>query len=290
MTFKAAAAGLDLGGGKGVVCTAEDRPPDGPLRRAVLLDFGDLVDSLGGRYVTAEDVGTGAADMAVIAERTPHVVGLPRGQGGSGDPSPITARGVLAAIRACLDHRFGATSLSGRRVCVIGAGHVGSHLARLLTVGGASVAVSDIDPERRCLAEELDAEWVEPEDATTLSSDVLAPCALGGAVDEENVDALRCRIVCGAANNVLADEALADRLRQRGILYAPDFIANSGGLISVYAELNGLGRPEVVRLVEGLGTSLRRIFEDAEAEGVTPLTSARRLALRRLRGPAVVAA
>jgi leucine dehydrogenase len=290
MTYKAAAAGLDLGGGKGVICAPAEEAPQGELRRAILLDFGDAVGSLEGRYVTAEDVGTSAADMAVIAERTPHVVGLPRGRGGSGDPSPITARGVLAAIRACLEYRFGVGSPAGRRVCVVGAGHVGGHLARLLTVGGARVTISDIEPSKRRLAEELEADWVEPGEATTVACDVLAPCALGGAISEENVARLRCEIVCGAANNVLADEELADRLAELGILYAPDFIANAGGLINVYAELRGLGRPEVVRLVEGVGESMRRVFEEADAEGTTPLAAARRLALQRLRGPAVAAA
>jgi leucine dehydrogenase len=290
MTYKAAAAGLDLGGGKGVICTPAEERPQGDLRRAILLDFGDAVESLEGRYVTAEDVGTGAADMAVIAERTPHVVGLPRERGGSGDPSPVTARGVLAAIRASLVHRFGTASLSGRRVCLIGAGHVGGKLARLLTLGGAAVTISDIDSSRQRLARELQASWVEPAEAATLACDVLAPCALGGAISEENVGDLHCEIVCGAANNLLADEDLAELLAERGILYAPDFIANAGGLISVYAELRGLGRPEVVRLVEGVGASLRRVFEEADAEGTTPLAAARRLALRRLRGPAVVAA
>jgi leucine dehydrogenase len=290
MTYKAAAAGLDLGGGKGVICTPGEERPQGDLRRAILLDFGDAVESLEGRYVTAEDVGTGAADMAVIAERTPHVVGLPRERGGSGDPSPVTARGVLAAIRASLEHRFGTASLSGRRVCLIGAGHVGGQLARLLTAGGAALTISDIDNSRQRLARELQASWAESAEAATLACDVLAPCALGGAISEENVGDLRCEIVCGAANNLLADEDLAELLAERGILYAPDFIANAGGLISVYAELHGLGRPEVVRLVEGVGASLRRVFEEADAEGTTPLAAARRLALRRLRGPAVVAA
>ena len=290
MTYKAAAAGLELGGGKGVVCAPTDERPPNELRRAILLDFGDAVESLGGRYVTAEDVGTSSGDMTVIAERTDHVVGLPRGKGGSGDPSPVTARGVQAAIRASLRHRFGSGSLSGRRVCVVGAGNVGGRLARLLAASGATVVISDIDPTRRRLARELGADWAEPGEATTLPCDVLAPCALGGAIDEENIVDLRCEILCGSANNVLAEEGLAEQLRRRGILYAPDFIANSGGLISVYAELKGLGRPEVVGLVEGIGTVLGRIFESADAEGVTPLAAARRLALQRLGGPAVIAA
>jgi leucine dehydrogenase len=290
MTYKAAAAGLDLGGGKGVICTPDPRRPRDELRRAMLLDFGDAVESLEGRYVTAEDVGTGSADMSVIAERTSRVVGLPRERGGSGDPSPVTARGVLAAIHACLGHRFGTPALPGRRVCIVGAGHVGSHLARLLTVGGARVTISDIDRSKRRLARELGAAWTAPHEAVAAACDVLAPCALGDEISEETIARLRCAIVCGAANNVLADEGMAVDLEARGILYAPDFIANAGGLISVYAEMKGLGRPEVVRLVEGIGETLQEVFEESEADGTTPLGAARRLALRRLRGPAVAAA
>ena len=151
MTYKAAAAGLALGGGKGVICAPRTEAPTGEERRALLLDFADAVETLEGRYVTAEDVGTGAADMAVIATRTRHVVGLPAAQGGVGDPSPSTARGVLAAIRACLAHN-GSPGLEGREVCLIGAGHVGARLARLLAASGARVTISDIDPARRALA------------------------------------------------------------------------------------------------------------------------------------------
>lgn len=290
MTYKAAAAGLGLGGGKGVICAPERRHPEGELRQALLLDFGDAVESLEGRYVTAEDVGTGAVDMTVIAERTDNVVGLPTARGGTGDPSPLTARGVLAAIRACLEHRFGDPALAKRRICVVGAGHVGAQLARLLTVGGAAVTISDIEPSRRELAKELAAAWVEPDEADSVDCDVLAPCALGDVISPETIDSLRCAVVCGAANNILTEESLADELERRGILYAPDFIANAGGLINVYAELRGLRQVEVVRLVEGIGATLGRLLADAEDRGMTPLAAARRLALDRLRGPAVVAA
>ncbi len=290
MTLKAAAAGLCLGGGKGVICAPGPRRPQGDLRRALLLDFGDAVESLEGRYVTAEDVGTGAADMAVVAERTGSVVGLPTARGGRGDPSPLTARGVLAAIGACLEQRFGDPGLGGRRVCVVGVGHVGAGLARLLTVAGAAVTISDIDASKRALAEELAASWVEPEDAVAVECDVLAPCALGAAISPQTLDRLRCRVVCGSANNILSEEPLADELENRGILYAPDFIANAGGLIGVYAELRGLRRSEVVRLVEGIGATMERVLADAESGGTTPLAAARRLASKRLLGPAVAAA
>jgi leucine dehydrogenase len=282
MTYKAAAAGLDLGGGKAVVCLPPERELSLEQRRELMLDLGDIVDSLDGRYVTAEDVGTGTDDMAVIHERTEHVVGLPVESGGSGDPSPITARGVEAAVRASCEHRYGTDDLAGRRVAVIGLGHVGSRLAERLAADGADLGVSDIDPGKRGLAEQLEAHWLDPADVATAECDVLAPCALGGAIDGDNVERLRCEIVCGAANNVLAVRTLADRLAERGILYAPDFIANAGGLISVYGELHSLGGDHLDSLVDGIGEALRRVFRTAEGRGVTPLEAARALAEERL--------
>jgi leucine dehydrogenase len=282
MTYKAAAAGLDLGGGKAVLCLPSERPLPTDERRDLMLDLGDVVESLGGRYVTAEDVGTGTEDMAVIRERTEHVVGLPIDSGGSGDPSPITARGVQSAIQASCEHRFGTQDLAGRRVAVIGLGHVGSRLAERLAGDGADLAISDIDPHKRELAERLGARWLEPGDAATAECEVLAPCALGGFIDADNVERLRCEIVCGAANNVLADRSLAGRLAERGILYAPDFIANAGGLINVYGELHSLDRERLDSLVDGIGEALRRVFEAAETRSVPPLAAARALAEERL--------
>jgi leucine dehydrogenase len=282
MTNKAAAAGLDLGGGKTVLCL----PPEGELlpeqRRDLMLDVGDIIESLDGRYVTAEDVGTGTDDMSIIRERTEYVMGLPIDSGGSGDPSPITARGVEAAIRASAEHRYGSDDLAGRRVTVVGLGHVGSRLAERLASDGAELGISDIDPAKRELAERLGARWLEPADAITAECELLAPCALGGAIDAENVERLRCEIVCGAANNVLAERSLADRLAEREILYAPDFIANAGGLINVYGELHSLDRERLDSLVDGIGEALRRVFEAGETRSVTPLEAARALAEERL--------
>ena len=290
MTYKAAAAGLDLGGGKGVICLPTPERPAGELRRQMLLDFGDAVESLEGRYVTAEDVGTGAADMVVIAERTEHVVGLPAERGGVGDPSPLTARGVLASIRACLGHRAGEDSLSGVRVCVVGVGSVGGRLARMLAAAGSELTISDIDPRARMLAADLGAAWIDPSEAIAADCDVLAPCALGGAIDAAAVAGLRCRIVCGSANNVLSDESIADALAGRGILYAPDFIANAGGLIHVYAELRDLDGETVLRLVDGIGSTMRQILEAADRDGVTPLAAAQAQAAKRLRPVTALAA
>ncbi len=290
MTYKAAAAGLDLGGGKGVICAPAHERPVGELRRRMLLDFGDAVESLGGRYVTAEDVGTGAADMVTIAERTTHVVGLPTGRGGRGDPSPLTARGVLAAMGACLEHRFGDASVAGIRICVVGVGSVGSRLAHMLAGAGAELAISDIDPARSALAEELGARWVDPAKAIATDCDVLAPCALGGVIDAATIEQLRCQIVCGSANNVLADERLADALAARGILFAPDFIANAGGLINVYADLRNLDGEAAIHAVEQIGPTLRHILEAADRLGVTPLAAAQAQALERLRTATIAAA
>jgi leucine dehydrogenase len=290
MTYKAAAAGLDLGGGKGVVCAPTLERPTGERRRRMLLDFGDAVEALEGRYVTAEDVGTDADDMVAIAERTAHVVGLPAGRGGSGDPSPLTARGVRAAIEACLEHRFGNPSVSGIRICVVGVGNVGSRLARMLAEADAELTISDIDPMRRTLAKELGAAWVDPGEAIEADCDVLAPCALGGAIDAATIARLRCQIVCGSANNVLSDERLAGALAGRGILYAPDFIANAGGLIAVYAELHDLDDEVVRRLVVEIGSTMRRILRAADLKQVTPLAAAQAQALERLRAAAVAAA
>ena len=282
MTYKASAAGLDLGGGKAVLCAPPDRELSREERHALLLDLGDAVDSLGGRYVTAEDVGTGAADMAVIAERTDRVVGLPPEAGGTGDPSPVTARGVERAIRACCEHRYGSTELTGRKVAVIGVGHVGESLAGRLRAAGAELVVSDIDPSKRGLADLLGARWVDPEDAIGAECDVLAPCALGGAIGPQSVDRLRCEIVCGAANNVLAGDAVAGELDGRGILYAPDFIANAGGLINVYGELHDLERGELDELVDGIGDALGAVFALAAERSITPLEAARAVARQRL--------
>ena len=282
MTYKAAAAGLELGGGKGVICAPKGPPPAGLDRRALLLDFGDLVESLGGRYITAEDVGIDAEDHVVIRERTRQVTGLPTDHGGSGDPSPFTALGVEAAMRACARERFGSTDLSSRRIVIAGLGHVGSKLAWRLADAGAELAVSDIDSARRSLATELEAEWIEPSTEMLAECDILAPCALGGAIDAANLPRLRCEIVCGCANNQLADEGLADDLAERGILYAPDFIVNAGGLIHIYREIRGYSERQARQLTLGIEVNLNRILTAADERAITPLRAARELAQERL--------
>ncbi len=287
MTFKASVAGVDLGGGKGVVCVEPGRELTHELRDDMLLDFADAVESLGGRYITAEDVGTSPADMRLIAARTEHVVGLPSDLGGLGDPSPFTALGVHAAIRACVAQRFGSPDLSGRRVTVVGAGHVGTHLAQLLADDGAQVVVSDVDERKRALVEELPgAMWLPPAEALSAEVDVLAPCALGGVINETTLPRLRAAIVCGAANNQLAHDTMAEDLAHAGVLYAPDFVANAGGLILVAAEIEGADGERARERIRGIEGLLGDILTEAAGRGVTPLSAAYDLADRRLAAPA----
>ncbi|HEU4656951.1 MAG TPA: Glu/Leu/Phe/Val dehydrogenase dimerization domain-containing protein, partial [Capillimicrobium sp.] len=272
MTFKSSVAGLPLGGGKGVIMLpAGGRPPSAARRRDALLDFGETVESLGGRYITAEDVGTSARAMEVIARSTSHVTGLSRTRGGSGDPSPWTALGVEEAIRASVERAFGDGSLRGRSVAIVGLGHVGSRLARLCAKAGAELVVSDVDPARRALAADLGARWMEPADALFAEVDVVAPCALGGVLDDETVPQLRCAVVAGAANNQLESDDVAELLQERGILWAPDFVANAGGIINISVELEPEGYdPKRARVrVRGIGDTLRQVFDDAEAAGVS---------------------
>lgn len=286
MTLKAAAAGLDLGGGKGVIVLPPGAaPPRGAARRDVLLDFADAVNALDGSYVTAEDVGTSARDMVTIAEVTRWVSGLPVVHGGSGDPSSFTALGVEVAIRACLRERLGSPEPAGRRVAVVGCGRVGERLARRLAAGGAQLLLADVDASKRALVAELaGASWVAPDAAVLADVDVLAPCALGGVVHDVNVDRLRAAIVCGSANNQLADDRLAERLAARGVLYAPDFIVNAGGLINVSAELTPGGWDEATahERVSRIGPLIDAILREARRRDVTPLAAAVELARGRL--------
>ncbi len=205
MTFKAAVAGLPQGGGKGVIATAPGERLDGERRRNALLDFGETVEAVDGRYITAEDVGITPDDLVVVSEVTPHVSALPRERGGSGDPSPWTALGVLVSIEVACERVFGSADLAGRSVAVMGLGHVGGDLARRLSVAGARLVVTDVDERHRALAAEIGATWVEPSAIVSADVDVLAPCALGGVLTHEGVPALKAKVIAGAANNQLAD-------------------------------------------------------------------------------------
>jgi leucine dehydrogenase len=285
MTFKSAVAGLPLGGGKGVIMLAAGHaPPAGDARRDVLLDFGDTVDALGGAYVTAEDVGTSDRDMAVIAEATDHVAGLAVETGSSGDPSPWTALGVRCAMEVACERAFGTASLAGRSVAVVGLGRVGGKLARLLAEAGAELVVADLDEGKRALADELGARWTDPDAALTAEVDVLAPCALGGVLDDDTVPELHCRVIAGAANNQLAADAIAVQLADREIVWVPDFVANAGGIINISVELEpaGYDAARAEERVRGVADTTRAVSDYADATGATTLAAAIEIARRRL--------
>ncbi|MBB4662745.1 Glu/Leu/Phe/Val dehydrogenase dimerization domain-containing protein [Conexibacter arvalis] len=276
MTYKAACADQPLGGGKGVIALPPGVRPTGRLRRDALLDFGETVEQLGGRYVTAEDVGVGSRDMPVIAETTRSVTGLATSRGGSGDPSPFTALGIEAAIRTTCAELFGTGSLEGRTIAVIGLGNVGSRLARRLARAGARLLLADVEPSKRALAERLGASWTTPGRALTARVDLLAPCALGGILDETTVPRLRCRGIAGAANNQLANDAVAALLAARGILWAPDFVINAGGIVNIAVEFEPGGYDAAIarRRVRAIGGTLAEIFAAARERRITPLAAA----------------
>lgn len=237
MTYKAAISGLNLGGGKAVIIGDSRTEKSESLFRA----FGRYVDSLGGRYITAEDVGIDVQNMEWVRMETKYVSGLPKAIGGSGNPSPVTAYGVYMGMKACAQKAYGSDSLEGKRIAIQGAGHVSSSLARSLNEEGAELFVCDIyDDKVNALAEEVGAEVVDPDDIYGLDVDIFSPCALGGVVNDDTLEHLNCDIIAGSANNVLDEEEKHGRmLRDENILYAPDYVINAGGLINVASELEG---------------------------------------------------
>lgn len=275
MTWKMAAAGLPRGGGKAVLAVPA-LPADEPRRR-LLRRYGRLVASLGGSYRTAGDMNIAPADLDVVAETCPWVSGTTRGGGNSGRG---TARGVLHAIRATVEHAFGSPELAGRSVLVQGCGAVGALLARELADGGARVLVSDVEEGR---AAATGCETVPPERALATEVNVYAPCATGGVLAAATIPRLACRAVAGAANNQLAEPEDARRLQERGILYAPDYVVNAGGILQLVGlEDEGWDEARLQLALAGIGDTLRDLFAEADAEAITPAEAADRLVQRRL--------
>jgi leucine dehydrogenase len=280
MSLKAAAAGLHQGGGKAVVLL--DRP-DAPHPESMLRAMGRAIDELGGRYLAAEDVGATQGDMDLIAQETPWVTGVDTAAGGSGDPSPVTALGVVASMRAVLRILDDDPSVAGKRVAVQGAGHVGSHVVADLVEAGAEVLVADLDEERaRKVADSHGATLVDRATVLEEQCDVLAPCALGGILNDETIPRLQCRAVCGAANNQLSDDAAGDLLASRGILYAPDFVANAGGIINIAEEFTGYSRERALERVSRIEQTTLEVFDRARAEGKAPGRIAQAMARERI--------
>jgi leucine dehydrogenase len=279
MTYKAAVAGLDLGGGKAVIIGDRSSKSEGLFR-----SFGRHVASLGGRYITAEDMNTNVEDMDYIRRETTHVCGAGAFQGGSGDPSPVTAWGVFHGIRACLEVVYGSPDLTGRAVAIQGAGNVGYNLAKYLHEAGAKLVVSDINPANVERAiRDFGATVVDDENYFGANCDVLAPCAIGGVVNERTIGRIRAPILAGGANNILEDEERdAELLGSKGITYAPDYVINAGGLMSVNAELRGWSADKAMRDATGIFDTVKRVLHKASAEGVSTITASNRLARERI--------
>ncbi|MGH3211124.1 MAG: Glu/Leu/Phe/Val dehydrogenase dimerization domain-containing protein [Trebonia sp.] len=283
MTRKCAVAGLANGGGKTVIAVPEGTTLDSARRAEALRDVGDLIASLHGRYATGPDAGTSPQDMVVIGERTEHVFCKPPQQGGSGDSSPHTATGVVAALRATCARVHGSPDLGQRRLAIAGLGSVGGHLARQLAAAGAELLVSDIDPGKRALAAELGADWAEPDEIITAEVDVLVPAALGGVLTSDIVPRLRCAAVAGPANNQLAEPGVAEQLHQRGILWVPDYVVGAGGVIYALAvELHRDTTETALARVQGIADTIVLLLDAAERAGADPAQAALELALARL--------
>ncbi len=283
MTYKAAVAGLPLGGGKAVVVGDPRRQKSEGLLRAL----GRAIESLNGRYLTAEDVGMTVADMEVVRKETKYVTGTSEKKGGSGDPSVLTAKGVFYAIETCLREIHGISSPRNRTVAIQGVGKVGYHLAELLATAGARLVIADTDFQRVALARrEFEAWRVEPAEILEAECDVLAPCALGGVFNRKTIPRLRCRAIAGSANNQLEQPADAGRLAERGILYAPDYVVSAGGIMNISVGLQGgrkgYDRGQAERLVQQIPTILRQVFTTARVRGVTTAQAADELAEARL--------
>jgi len=280
MSFKSAITGLNLGGGKAVIIgDAKTQKNDDLMRK-----FGEFVHSLSGKYITAEDVGMETRDMDVIKEVTPYVTGISEENGGAGNPSPITAYGVYMGMKASAKHVYGSDSLAGKKVLVQGVGHVGETLVDYITKEGGRVILNDINETRlEELSKKYDADVVLGNDIYGIDMDIYAPCALGATLNDNSIHQLQAKIVAGAANNQLANELIHGKLLQeKGIVYAPDFLINAGGIINVYAELEGYGKNQIIRKTEDIYNTTLEILDVSNKEGVTTHSAALKIAQNRI--------
>jgi leucine dehydrogenase len=277
MTYKNAVAGLNLGGGKSVII-GDNKTRD---RELLFRAHGRFVESLGGRYITAEDVGTSTADMDYVHMETKNVSGL---AGRSGDPSPVTAHGVFRAIQAAAKEKWGKDDVANRTVAVQGCGHVGYFLAKELHEAGAKLIVTDIDTDRvKRVVSEFGAQAVAPDEIYGVTADIFAPCALGAVINDKTIPRLKVAIVAGAANNILLEERHGDALEEKGILYAPDYVANAGGVINVYSELAGWTSARAFRKADEIYDTVLKVFSIAKQDSVPTYRAADRLAEQRIR-------
>ena len=277
MTYKTALPGLPLGGGKSIII-GDNQTTN---REALFRAHGRFIETLKGRYITAEDVGTSPQDMDFVRMETKHVAGL---LSGAGDPSPFTARGVFRAIQASAKYRWNTDDLSGVTIAVQGCGNVGYHLAKLLYAAGAKLVVADVNEKSVSrVASELDVATVHPQEIFGVRADVFAPCALGGILNDQTIPQLKAQIVAGAANNQLLEERHGEMLQERNILYAPDYAANVGGVFNGCSDLLGWKTDLVLRKIDEIYDTILTIFDTAKAQGITPHQAADRLVEERLR-------
>lgn len=286
MTYKSAISGLNLGGGKAVIIGDSRTQKNEALFRR----FGQFVDSLGGKYITAEDVGISTRDIEWVSMETEHVAGLPEYRGGGGDPSPVTAYGVYMGMKAAAKKQTGNESLTGKKVLVQGAGHVGQYLVELLVKEGAKVMISDIHEDKITATRAKHAvEVVDADKVYDVDMDIYSPCALGATINDETLGRLKCGIIAGAANNQLANEAQHGKMvREKGILYAPDFLINAGGIINCYSEVIGYNRDMAYNQTENIYNTTLDIFNKSEAEDIPTFLAANRMAEERIQAISAV--
>ena len=280
MSFKSSISGLNLGGGKAVIIGDAKTVKTPELMRK----FGEYVHSLSGKYITAEDVGMETKDMDTVREVTPYVTGISEEKGGSGNPSPITAYGVFMGLKAASKYRFGSDNLEGKKVLVQGIGHVGEVLVQHLTESGALVTISDINEERlNQVGSKYGAKIFTGTDLYSAEVDIYAPCALGATINDATINKIKAKVIAGAANNQLANEVIHGAiLKEKGILYAPDFLINAGGVINVYSELANLTRAQVMEKTENIYNTSLEIFKFAETNNITPHQAAMSIAQKRI--------
>jgi len=280
MTYKAAISGLKLGGGKAVIIG--DSTID--KTEALMKKFGEYVNSLGGRYITAEDVGMSTKDMKYVREMTKYVTGIPESMGGSGDPSPVTAYGVYWGMKAATKFKWGSDSLKEKSILVQGVGHVGENLVRYASEEGAKVFITDINEDKLIqVSEKFGSEIVLGESIYDMDIDIYAPCALGSTLNTNTINRLNCGVIAGAANNQLEDEKLhGEMIKQKGIVYAPDFLINAGGLINVYSEINGYDREKSLSKTKKIYDTTLEILSKAEIEDITTHNAAFEISVQRI--------
>lgn len=280
MTYKCAIAGLNMGGGYSVIIGDSHKDKTEALMRK----FGRFIKNLNGEFITSEDVGTNPRDMEYIRMETQHVTGIPESLGGSGDPSPVAAQGVFMGIKACVKEQFGSDSLTGKSVIVQGVGHVGEHLVRLLRDENVKVYVSDIQEERiGQIAKKYGAQAISNNSIFDIDADIYAPCALGGTINTQTINKLKCSIIAGSANNQLLDEAEhGTMLLDKGILFAPDYVINAGGIINCYSELMNFSKKRTMQLTENIYEVTRNILKLSKSENISTINAANKIAEKRI--------